>query len=132
MSCPVGTAPDDYEPCTACPSWPCAERRWVAAGRRVGLLSRRFRRLHRLTQRQLATRLGWSPATVGRMEVDAAWLPFGAVVSLLAELGYRVAFVDASDEDPLPSGAVTGPAARNRRQDPVLHGPEGIWRRAAS
>lgn len=69
--------------------------------RRIGMLSRRYRRLHRLNRPELAARLGCSRETAQRIEVDASALPFGAVAALVERLGYRIALVSRSSPDPL-------------------------------
>lgn len=70
-------------------------RESLDVGARVGLVSRRFRREHGLSQRGLAEAIGWSQASLNRAEQDAAPLTLRKVEVLLRHLGYRLAIVPA-------------------------------------
>lgn len=123
MACEICQQPGDCEDCLDCLCWPrpyddtpphpppargpsqpakAAEiaraRRDLVAALRVGLVSRRYRRSHGLTQRDLAAELGWSRSVVGRIEADAAHTPFDRVDALLHHVGYRVALIPITEE----------------------------------
>ncbi|KRE37055.1 hypothetical protein ASG73_12175 [Janibacter sp. Soil728] len=180
MDCAVCKEPGDCEDCLDCLYWPNVveddlwhppaprgrslptktaqmedARSRIVTSRRVGLVSRRFRRLARLSQRELAAELGWSHTSVGRMEKDAATMPLGKIEALLQRAGYRFAIVakdaatptEASDDlweaadliardqagrRPSPLGSVTWHPPEDLRQDSSLRGREWTWQRPAS
>lgn len=179
MECSVCQDPGDCEDCLDCLYWPrvvddpprepppargrslpvkTAEmeraRRRLVLCRRVGLLSRKYRRQRRLTQRELAVELGWSRASVGRMESNASLMGLAKVDSLLHHIGHRLALVEdaqdrtapgevsdqlwaASDllaEDkrgrrPPPSSVVTWNPEDDLRINSSLRDREWTWRR---
>ena len=119
MDCRVCSDPGDCEDCLDCLLWPrvveelravvrpprgpsflvrstdlVEARERLDVGRRVGLVARRFRRGARLTQRQLAAVLGWSRASMGRLEHDATQIPLGKVEALLRHTGHRLVIVE--------------------------------------
>lgn len=178
VECEVCSEPGDCEDCIDCLAWPHvveepsaqpttrgpadptktgdlqAERAQLVIGRRIGLLSRQFRRRKCLTQRELAAELGWSRASVGRMETDASVLPFGKVTTLLEHIGCRLALVteddsrrvvgevpdevwgaadllarDAAGRRPPPASQVTWNPTTDRRLYTSLHDREWTWQR---
>lgn len=127
MACSVCVDPGDCEDCLDCLSWPqtvdtllprvrpATSRRGgpsspsrasdltnaredLVMSRRVGLVARRFRRQGGLSQRMLATELGWSRASLGRTETDASAIAFGKVEALLRHTGHRLAIVVDDDD----------------------------------
>lgn len=177
--CDICREPDDCVDCLICLYWPevpeplvrgparghalpaksaemAAARRGLVLSRRVGLVSRRFRRLRRLTQRQLAAELGWSRAALGRAESDASALALAKADTLLQHVGYRLAIVpdtgpaavgepddlswpaadllarDGARRRPPPSSEVTWHPEGELRQDVDLRGREWTWRRLRS
>lgn len=119
MDCRGCSDPGDCEDCLDCLLWPhpveevtalecpargpsspvrsadlVEAREHLGVGRRVGVVARRFRRGERLPQRQLADVLGWSRASMGRLEHDATQIPLGKVEALLRHTGHRLAIVE--------------------------------------
>ncbi|MBA4084363.1 MAG: hypothetical protein C0493_05385 [Kytococcus sp.] len=78
-----------------------ARRTALDIGARIGLVSRRHRRLERLSQRALADALGWSQPSLNRAERHGASLSVHKIESLLRHAGFRLAIV--------PVGTDTGP-----------------------
>lgn len=177
MECEVCVEPGDCEDCLDCLYWPNvvdddapyvapargrslpiksaeieAARRRVVTSKRVGLISRRLRRIRGLSQRRLAADLGWSHASLGRMEMDASAISLSKVETLVQQAGYRIAFVAESTPVPgeitddgweaadliardragrrlSPLGPVTWNPPEDLRQDASLRGREWTWRR---
>lgn len=127
LPCTTCAAPGDCEDCLDCLYWPArvddepepvstprgyahpskaAELDRARAGLgiadRVGLLSRRHRRLHHLSQRDMAAEIGWSRSSLGRLESDAGALTVAKVDGLLRHIGFRLALlpVDPAPPDP--------------------------------
>lgn len=121
MSCRHCRAPGACEDCLDCLHWPDIvddsllrappprgysvplltqelddARAHLAMATRVGLVMRRYRKEHRLSQRALAGELGWSPSAVGRAEVDATALNLASLEHALALTGHRLAIVPAT------------------------------------
>lgn len=88
-----------------------AARAELTPSTRVGLLMRRHRKQHRLSQRALADELGWSRSAVGRAETDASSLTLESLGVLLAHIGYRVALVPDDPPDPATSTVARPTAA---------------------
>lgn len=129
-----------------------AARRSLLTSKRVGLVSRRYRRLARLSQRALARELGWSRASVGRIEKDASAMTLEKVETLMQHTGYRLAIVadssaaegESSDDQwtagdliardragrrPSPLGEARWHPAEDLREDSSLRGREWTWHR---
>ncbi len=131
MVCEHCSAPGDCEDCLDCLYWPGvveehpdvlwprggaasptmvdeleAARRSLGpgVGRRVGLVSRRFRSRQSLTQRGLADELAWSKSALSRLEADASGTPLGRVEELLDHVGYRLALVPVEGRPDAPQG----------------------------
>lgn len=148
MPCPYCAQPGDCEDCLPCLMWPdtlddlepppprppqgltsslptgelTRARQLLDVGRRAGLVLRRHRRSHALTQRQLAAQLGWSAAMVSRAESDAGRLLLLKVEEALRHTGYRLAIVpegrssgEALGEDPDEVWGVIDLVARDGR-----------------
>lgn len=185
MDCGTCQAPGDCEDCLDCLYWPedpddhsvppgpprgpsvptlarelAQARAQLHLGRRVGLVLRRFRRMHALSQRGLARDVGWSRSSLARAEVDASAQTLRAVDELLRHTGHRLAIIaDAGPEtgrvgipdlgeDPDHAWGVTDLVARDargRRLPPVddvlyrspsdrrvggCHEEPWIWRRS--
>lgn len=127
MPCRVCSAPGDCEDCLDCLYWPApvndapepvgtprgyahpskaAEladaRAGLSIADRVGLLSRRHRRLHHLSQRDMAAEIGWSRSSLGRLESDAGALAVAKVDGLLRHIGFRLALLPVDPTSPGP------------------------------
>lgn len=121
MACEHCQVPGDCEDCLDCLRWPRtgpepapprrsargysiplkaqeleAARAKLTMATRLGLVTRRYRRERRLSQRALAAELGWSSSAVGRAEVDASKLTLEALEHVLAFTGHRLAFLPSS------------------------------------
>lgn len=156
MQCGHCQTPGDCEDCLDCLHWPdpvddtplhpppargysiplqtqelTAARTTLTLATRVGLVMRRYRKEHRLSQRALAGALGWSPSAVGRAEVDASSLNLGALDHVLTFIGHRLAILPVTDgpaeelgEDPDHAWGMPEVVARNaagRRLPPYGH-----------
>lgn len=177
--CDICEEPGDCEDCLDCLYWPrrytdvpprpvpargrsaptkqqelSSARHQLVAGLRVGLLSRRHRRLQGLTQRDLAEAMGWSRSVIGRLEADASGMPLARIEALLGALGYRVAFVpvaadtnedpdkiwgasdllarDGQGRRPPPGSRVTWHDEDDRRLYTTLRGREWTWSRGTA
>ena len=118
MVCDTCQQPGDCEDCLDCLYWPksppdepvrqpilrgrasplqstalARARADLQAGTRLGLLVRRFRAEHQLSQRALAQTVGVHHTTLCRAEADAGGLALDKVEQLLAHVGFRIAFV---------------------------------------
>lgn len=145
MECGYCRAPGDCEDCLDCLYWPdladdepphpppargysfplqtqelAAARARLTPATRVGLVMRRYRKEHRLSQRALAGALGWSPSAVGRAEVDATSLNLAALDHVLTFVGHRLAILPIADgpaedlgEDPDHAWGTPEMVARN-------------------
>lgn len=81
-------------------------RAQLGIGDRIGLVSRRHRRVRQLSQRDLAADLGWSQPSINRAERRGGSLSVDKVETLLRHAGFRLAIVrddtdvgDAAGED---------------------------------
>lgn len=94
-------------------------REALDVGTRVGLVSRRFRREHELSQRALAEAVGWSQPRLNRAERDAAPLPLRTADAFLRLLGYRLAIV--------PAGTGTAEATPTHPTTGLGEDPDESW-----
>lgn len=118
MECGTCREPGDCEDCLDCLYWPDDAEAWsvpagpprgpsvptmarelreararLHLGQRVGLVLRRYRRSHALSQRALAVEVGWSRSGLARVEVDASALSLRTADDLLRRVGHRLAIV---------------------------------------
>lgn len=159
MECTVCTAPGDCDDCLDCLYWPRLvdddpapappprgyahpskatelehARARLGLADLIGLLSRRHRRLHHLTQRDLAAEVGWSRASLGRLESDAGVQSIAKVDRLLRHIGYRLALLPTDptrpgpwQPDPEPPDPVAPALLVPRPPDLAAAEPSSTW-----
>lgn len=122
MPCTYCTEPGSCEDCLDCLCWPdvvddsagahpaarrlpsgpsvptmgrqlALARAQLDLGARLGLVVRRYRRAHAMSQRELADHLGWHCSTLSRAERDASSLTVRKAQQILRHVGYRLAIV---------------------------------------